>query len=169
MAMARTPRIVVGLDPGLANVGLGAVSQSGKQPSLLDSTLIRTTSKTPIGKRLETIYRGTYAFLADSKPEALALESQFFHQQRQVSLKVGQAIGVCLLAAEQLNIEVFEYGPMQVKQTLVGTGRADKSQVIFMVRALLGLTANPQNNHVADALGLALTHLSTLQLDKIRT
>jgi crossover junction endodeoxyribonuclease RuvC len=167
--MAQKSRIVVGMDPGLANVGLGAVSQSGKQFSLITSTLIRTTSKMPLGERLETIYHDTYAFLADSKPEALSVEGQYFHQQRQVSFKVGQAMGVCLLAATQLNIEVFEYGPTQVKQALVGTGRADKSQVTFMVRALLGLTSSPKSHHVADALGLALTHLSTLRFKENST
>ncbi len=163
--MARAPRVVVGLDPGLANVGLGAVRQVGQEAFLLGTSLIRSSSKERTGKRLERIFTGTHTFLEAHQPEALALEGQYFHRQHELSFKVGQAVGVCLLAAQQLEIEVFEYGPMQVKQALVGSGRADKAQVAFMVRGLLRLKGAPESHHVSDALALALTHLSTLRFE----
>ncbi len=92
---------------------------------------------------------------------ALAIEGQFFHHQRDVAFRVGQAVGVVLLAAAQRDLPVFEYGPMLVKQSLVGTGGAAKAQVAFMVRALLNLPKEPGTSHEADALALALTHLQS--------
>ena len=151
---------VVGLDPGLANLGLGAVEQEYKTVRHLGDKLVRTTPKTPQTERLKIIYNETKGFLLEHRPDALSIEGQYFHQQREVAFKVGQAVGACLVAAAELDIPVFEYGPMQVKQTLVGTGRANKAQVAYMVRALLSLRSTPESNHVADALGLALTHLS---------
>ncbi len=158
---------VVGIDPGIANLGIGAIKQEGTKASLLNCQLIRTHASEDSSLRLLTIYTEVKGFLKVHKPQALALESQYFHQQKEVAFKVGQAVGVCLLAAGELNIPVFEYGPMQVKQALVGTGKADKIQVAFMVRALLGLTKPLESHHVADALALALTHLSFYKIKKL--
>jgi crossover junction endodeoxyribonuclease RuvC len=152
--------VVVGLDPGMANLGLGAVREEGRELRCLGSQLVRTGSRTPTSQRLTRLYRCAHDFLQTHRPDALAVEGQYFHRQREVAFKVGQALGVCLLAAEQLQIPVYEYGPMQVKQTLVGSGKANKAQVAYMVRALLGLAQTPESHHVADALALALTHLS---------
>ena len=116
--------------------------------------------------RLSTIFDEVTAFIDVHRPQALAIEGQYFHRQRDTSFKVGQAVGVALLAAERAGVPVHEYGPMEVKQTLVGSGRASKDQVAFMVRALLGMQARPESFHVADALALALTHLSVRKLNK---
>jgi crossover junction endodeoxyribonuclease RuvC len=156
---------VVGIDPGIANLGIGAIRQEGNKPHLLNAQLIRTHAQEDPSARLLTLYTEVKGFLKVHKPQALSLEAQYFHQQREVAFKVGQAVGVCLLAAGELNIPVFEYGPLQVKQSLVGTGRADKMQVAFMVRALLGLTKPLESHHVADALALALTHLSFYRIN----
>ena len=155
---------MVGLDPGLANLGLGAVKQSYRSAEHLGDTLVRTSPRMNQTERLGIIYSETKAFLAEHRPDALAIEGQYFHRQREVAFKVGQAVGACLVAAGELDIPVFEYGPMQVKQTLVGTGRANKAQVSYMVRALLSLKQTPESHHVADALALALTHLSSHKL-----
>lgn len=162
----RAPKVltVVGLDPGLANLGLGAVRQSYREVEHVGSKLVRTSSSDEQAARLERIFQCTRAFLLEHRPDALAIEGQYFHRQREVAFKVGQAVGICLLAAAQLEVPVFEYGPMQVKQALVGTGRASKSQVSYMVRATLHLTKTPESHHVADALALALTHLSAYKL-----
>ena len=159
---------VVGLDPGLANLGLGSVQEQGREAIHLGSQLVRTHPKMSLTQRLETIYKETKEFLLEHKPDALAIEGQYFHQQREVAFKVGQAVGVCLLAAAELKIPVYEYGPMQVKQALVGTGRANKAQVSYMVRALLSLKQTPESHHVADALALALTHLSSHKLNALQ-
>lgn len=158
---------VVGLDPGLANLGLGAVKQEHQSMFYLGSQLVRTSPRESQSERLKTIYTETKAFLLSHNPDALAIEGQYFHRQREVAFKVGQAVGACLVAAAELDIPVFEYGPMQVKQSLVGTGRASKAQVTYMVRALLSMKQTPESHHVADALALALTHLSSHKLKSL--
>jgi crossover junction endodeoxyribonuclease RuvC len=158
---------VVGIDPGIANLGIGAIKQEGTKAQLLNCQLIRTSASEDSSIRLLTLYTEVKGFLKVHKPQALALEAQYFHHQKEVAFKVGQAVGVCLLAAGELNIPVFEYGPMQVKQALVGTGKADKVQVAFMVRALLNLTKPLESHHVADALAIALTHLSFHKIQKM--
>lgn len=162
--MATASRIslrVAGCDPGLANLGLGAVAEHGKQVSWLGAEVLRTSSRSPLSERLQHLHDGVSAFLLQYRPDALAIEAQYFHQQRDTAFKVGQAVGVTLLAAARLKVPVFEYGPMQVKQALVGSGRADKTQVLYMVRALLGSEAAGLNHHAGDALALAITHLNS--------
>lgn len=151
---------VVGIDPGLANLGLGAVEERGRSFHHLGSELVATRASEPLAERLHALHQATAAFIALHRPEAVAIEGQYFHRQREASFKVGQAFGVCLLAAAEAGIAVFEYGPMQVKQSLVGSGRASKEQVGYMVRGMLQLTTMPRSSHVSDALALALTHLS---------
>ncbi len=151
---------VVGCDPGLANLGLGAVRETGRDVTWLGSELLKTNARTPLAERLERLHAGVTEFLAEHEPDALVIEGQYFHQQRDTAFKVGQAVGVTLLAASVQRVPVFEYGPMQVKQTLVGTGRASKDQVLYMVRALLGPATSGLSHHAGDALALALTHLS---------
>ena len=152
------------MDPGLAHLGLGAVEEARKEARLLGSLLLTTSARLPTPQRLSEIRDGVQAFLAEHRPDALAVEAQFFHQQRGTSFKVGQAFGVVLLCAADMGLPVHEYGPLEVKQALVGTGRADKAQVAFMVRALLSLPRRPASDHEADALGLALTHLQSRRL-----
>ncbi len=169
-----SPLVVIGLDPGLANLGLGAVREAGREVALLDSALVRTSARSPQAQRLMDLYRATETFILAHRPDALVIEGQYFHQQRDTAFKVGQAVGVALLAAARYGVPVFEYGPLQVKQALVGSGRASKAQIAFMVRAILKLPTTPgptiatamDSHHVADALALALTHLSYRRLQK---
>ena len=157
----------MGLDPGLANLGLGAVEERGKTYRLLGTDMVTTPSGHETTARLLHIYERVAAFLDTHAPDALAIEGQFFHRQRDVAFKVGQAFGVCLLAAAERDVPVFEYGPMQVKQALVGTGRASKAQVAFMVRGILELDGRPDTSHVADALALAITHTNHRKLAEL--
>lgn len=158
---------MVGLDPGLANLGLGAVEERGKTYRVLGSNMVTTASGQDQTARLTHLFESVSGFLDLHSPDALAIEGQYFHRQRDVAFKVGQAYGVCLLAAAMREIPVFEYGPMQVKQALVGNGRASKSQVSFMVRGILELDATPKTSHVADALALALTHFNHRRLAEL--
>ena len=158
---------VVGVDPGLANLGMGAVEEVGKQSRLLDALLLKTSPRTLQPERLRSIRDAVTAFLLDTMPQALVIEGQFFHHQKAAAFKVGQSFGVVMLCAADLGVPVFEYGPLQVKQTLVGTGRADKAQVAYMVRALLNLPKAPESDHVADAIALALTHLQSRRIGEI--
>ncbi len=150
---------VVGIDPGIANLGLGAIEEVRREARLLGVEWVRTSSRRPQTERLVHLRDAVASFLDAHRPDAVAIEGQFFHHQRDVAFRVGQAFGLVIVAAADRGVPVFEYGPMQVKQALVGTGRAHKDQVGFMVRALLKLPATPDSHHVADALALALTHL----------
>jgi crossover junction endodeoxyribonuclease RuvC len=158
---------VLGVDPGLAFLGIGAVVERGRDATLLLTRLVRTRPGDATGDRLALVHAAVLAAIAEARPHALAIEGQFFHQQREAAFKVGQAVGVVLLAAHAQGVAVHAYGPMAVKQTLVGSGRADKAQVAFMVRALLGRSAADAApaHHVTDALALALTHLARRRID----
>lgn len=158
---------MVGVDPGLANLGMGAVEEVGKEPRLLGTSLLRTSPKTLQAERLRHLRDQVTEFLVAQRPHAVVIEGQFFHQQKAVAFKVGQAFGVVMLCAADLGVPVFEYGPLQVKQALVGTGRADKAQVAYMVRALLKLPATPASDHVSDAIALALTHLQARRINQL--
>ncbi len=153
--------IVVGIDPGLANIGIGVVKEEARTPKLLAAQLVRTTPDQKQEMRLQLIYDAVRAALVLHQANALAVESQFFRQHAGQAFNIGQAVGVILLAAAHSGVPVFEYGPMNVKQTLVGTGGASKEQVMYMVRHLLALPSLPDSTHSADALALALTHLAT--------
>jgi crossover junction endodeoxyribonuclease RuvC len=153
---------VLGIDPGLAHLGIGAVVETGRDAQLVFAELVRTLPSEADGVRLERLHHATLHAIDRLRPHALALEGQYFHRQREAAFKVGQAVGVVRLAAHVRGVAVYEYGPLEVKQTLVGTGRADKAQVAFMVRALLGAApaSAARGHHASDALALALTHLA---------
>jgi len=158
---------VLGVDPGLAHLGIGAVLERGRDCELLLARLVRTRPSDEPGVRLECLHAAMLAAIDEARPDAIAIEGQYFHRQREASFKVGQAVGIVLLAAHARGVPVHDYGPLQVKQTLVGSGRADKAQVAFMVRALLGRSSATAAvpHHVTDALALALTHLARRRLD----
>lgn len=161
------PLRVLGVDPGLANLGLGAVEEVHKEARLLGATLVTTSPRQAQGERLLQLRRALLEFLTLHRPDVLALEGQYLRHQRQTSFRVGQAVGVVLLTAAEHGLPVYEYGPEQVKRGLVGTGRADKAQVAFMVKAILKLQGVPEGDHVTDALALALTHLQARRLGSL--
>lgn len=161
------PVRVVGVDPGLANIGLGAIEEVRPGARLLGSELITTSPRASQPERLLRVRAAFHDFVKTHRPDAIAIEGQYFHRQRDVAFRVGQAVGVVLLTAAEAGVPVFEYGPMQVKRALVGTGKADKAQVAYMVRALLTLPSTPTSNHVADALALALTHLQSRRIGQL--
>jgi len=159
-----SPLRVIGVDPGLANLGFGIVEEVRREARYVAGEVVTTGSRTPQPERLRRLRQEFLTLIEQHRPHAVAIEGQFFHHQREVAFKVGQAVGVLLVTAAEAGLPVHEYGPMQVKQALVGTGRAGKDQVAFMVRALLKLQATPGNAHVADALAIALTHLQSRRL-----
>ena len=156
--------IVVGIDPGLANLGIGVVREQGVTPHYVYAELVKTSSESSSPQRLAMIYKSVKSVLELHKPDALAIEAQFFQLQPGTAFKVGEAVGVVLLACAQLEIPVFEYSPKEVKAAVVGTGTASKDQIMFMVRAVLQLPKTPSSNHAADALALALTHLANRRI-----
>ncbi len=148
--------IILGIDPGSRITGYGIIRQTGRQLSYLGSGYIRTVVDDMPG-RLKLIYAGVSEIITQFQPDFFAIESVFMAKNADSALKLGQARGAAIVAAVNQDLPVFEYAARQVKQTVVGTGAAEKSQVQHMVRSLLKLPANPQAD-AADALAIAITH-----------
>jgi len=149
---------ILGIDPGYAIVGAGAVDYNANQFKLLEARAITTEPGTPFDQRLWEIHAGVAGFIAAHRPAAMAIEKLFFNTNTTTAIDVAQARGVILLAAAQAGVPVFEYTPLQVKQSVVGYGRAEKRQVQDMVKLLLRLNACPKPDDVADALAIAICH-----------
>jgi crossover junction endodeoxyribonuclease RuvC len=162
-------RVILGLDPGTASTGFGVISVVSNRLHALDYGVMATPAGMPLEKRLELIFSDMTELLATHQPSATAVESLFFNANVRTALAVGQARGVTLLACARAGCEVYEYTPQQIKQAVVGYGKATKEQVMEMVRVLLGLQAAPKSDHAADALGVAICHANTCGLrDGIR-
>jgi crossover junction endodeoxyribonuclease RuvC len=154
-------RVILGLDPGTASTGFGVISVVGNRLRALDYGVMETAAGLPLEKRLEKIFGEMNELLTKHQPSATAVESLFFNANVRTALAVGQARGVTLLACAQAGCEVFEYTPQQIKQGVVGYGKASKEQVMEMVRVLLALPAPVRSDHAADALGVAICHANT--------
>jgi crossover junction endodeoxyribonuclease RuvC len=153
--------IVLGVDPGTATTGWGVLETVGSQRlAVRGCGAIITKSETPFPERLETIHRELQKIIRQYEPEAAAVEELFFAKNVKTAISVGHARGVILLTAIEENLEIYEYTPLQVKQSLVGYGRAEKSQMQKMIKVLLGLKEIPKPDDVADALAVAFTHIS---------
>jgi len=150
--------IILGIDPGYAIVGVGVIEYSGNKFRTIDYYAITTEAHTPFDQRLKTIYDEVNAVIEKYKPDYMAIEELFFNDNAKTAIAVGQARGVIVLSAVNHNVEVFEYTPLQVKQAVVGYGRADKTQVQHMTKALLSLSQIPKPDDVADALAIAVCH-----------
>ncbi len=151
-------RVILGIDPGTASTGFGVIFVEGNRLRSVEYGVIDTASSSAPEDRLLQIFEGVREVLLRHQPVATAVESLFFNVNVRSALAVGQARGVCMLAASQAGCRVFEYTPLEVKQAVVGYGRAEKGQVMEMVRALLGLAELPRPDHAADALGVAICH-----------
>ncbi len=150
--------IIFGIDPGYAIVGYGILRYERNTMQVLNFGAITTPAKTDFPYRLKTIF-DDLSFLFDRfAPDALSIEKLFFNTNQKTAIDVAQARGVILLAAENRGIPIFEYTPLQVKQSVVGYGRAEKKQVQEMTKNLLGLSAVPKPDDTADALAMAICH-----------
>ena len=154
-------RLILGLDPGSALLGYGVIRQQGSGVRAVEYGAISTPKDLDPPRRLELLYDRLRELLERVRPECAAVESLFFNVNVRTALAVGQARGVALLACAQAGCGVYEYTPQQVKQGVVGYGRADKRQVQEMVRLLLRLEQRPRPDDVADALALAICHAHT--------
>lgn len=149
---------ILGIDPGYAIVGYGVVDYKNMSFTTLDYGAILTEAKTPFNKRLLKIYDEFSELLQKHKPEAVSVEKLFFTTNQKTAIDVAQARGIILLAAEQNGVPVFEYTPLQVKQAVVGYGKAQKAQVMDMTKRLLKLKEVPKPDDTADALAIAICH-----------
>jgi len=151
--------ITVGIDPGTARLGYGVIDADG--PRAVDFGVVETPSGLALPDRLAALFDRLTDLLADHRPRAVAVEQLFFARNATTAMAVGQARGVVLLAAARAGVPVAEYTPAEVKQAVVGYGRAEKGQMQEMVRLLLGLERVPHPDDAADALAVALCHAQT--------
>lgn len=149
---------ILGIDPGTGILGFGVIETSGSKAQLVDAGVIRTPVKEDDAVRLQTIYEELSDIIADTKPAEMAVEKLFFAQNVTTAMTVAQARGVVLLAGQQAGLKIAEYTPLQIKQALTGYGRADKKQMMEMVRISLGLKEVPKPDDCADALAAAICH-----------
>ncbi|MBT2288883.1 crossover junction endodeoxyribonuclease RuvC [Paenibacillus albidus] len=156
---------ILGIDPGLAIVGFGFVDKEGHKVTPVQYGCIQTEAHTPEEERLLHVYEGMVQLIDKYKPDAVALEKLFFSRNVTTALPVAQARGVLVLAAVQRGLPVAEYTPMQVKQAIVGYGKAEKRQVQEMVKVFLKLSAIPKPDDVADALAIAVCHAHSYSLN----
>ena len=150
--------IILGIDPGVAIVGFGVIEYSGSKFRTLDYGVIRTPAHTDTEKRLATIYRELKAIIEKYHPDAMAVEELFWNTNQKTGICVAEARGTIIVAAHKKGLKIAEYTPLQVKQSVVGYGRAEKKQVITMVTMLLGLKSAPKPDDTADALAIAVCH-----------
>lgn len=155
--------IILGIDPGTAICGYGVVEHQGNHFRLIEYGAIRSSSEEEPAARLHTIFHGLNEIITSFKPDQMAVEELFFNKNVRTALVVGQARGVILLAGQMKGLPIAEYTPLQVKQAVVGYGRADKKQVQFMVKAILNLNEIPKPDDAADALAIAICHAHSVR------
>ena len=149
---------ILGIDPGYAIVGYGVVDYDGYRFKTVGYGAITTPAHTAFDERLSQIYEDMLTVIDKYKPEHLAIEKLYFNTNTTTAIDVAQARGVILLAAKQKGVRVFEYTPLQVKQSITGYGKAEKHQVMEMVKSFLSLNAVPKPDDTADALAIAICH-----------
>ncbi len=158
----------LGIDPGLAITGYGVVEEvHADEWQALTFGAITTGARMPLPERLALLYRDLCAIVERYQPDVVAVERLFFGRNVTTALTVGQARGVVLLCAAQHKLPVVEYKPVEIKQALVGYGRATKTQVQFMVQSILHLDEPPRPDDVADALAVALCYLFSARLHQM--
>jgi crossover junction endodeoxyribonuclease RuvC len=151
-------KVVMGIDPGAANLGFGVVRVEGTHMVALDGGVIETTPREPPERRLARIHKALSELIEWHEPKALAIEDLYFGRNVRSAMTVGQACGVALLAAGQRGVGCFSYTPQAIKMAVCGSGAAGKRQVQRMVGTLLGLPEPPVPDHAADALAVAICH-----------
>ena len=163
---------IIGIDPGYAILGYGIVEKKGNNFTPRHFGAITTDSKDDMTDRLKYIYNTLASIIYEYEPEVASVEELFFNTNSKTALLVGQARGVAILACANSGLKVYEYTPLQIKQALVGYGRAEKVQVQAMVSRILNLKEAPKPDDTADALAAAICHgnsiggLSNLVLSK---
>lgn len=156
--MAKKERIILGIDPGLANTGWGIVQQSGSRLTCIAYGCVTTTKNEELSRRLAKIHEQIDAVIDKFQPECLGIETVWFGQNITAAFGTGQARGAALVACAQHGLSVGEFTPRQIKMAVVGTGAAEKAQVQYMVKKLLSLDHEPKPDHASDALAAAICY-----------
>ena len=152
---------ILGIDPGYAIVGVGVIEYTHGRFQVVGYGAVTTQANTNFTVRLKTIYDEVSLLIAKYQPQALAIEKLYFNDNQKTAIDVAQARGVILLAAANAGVPIYEYTPLQVKQAVVGYGRAEKRQMQEMTRSLLRLKSVPKPDDTADALAIAICHAHT--------
>jgi crossover junction endodeoxyribonuclease RuvC len=155
---------VIGIDPGTLTTGYGVVDEAARRLVYVASGSITTVAKQPLPARLKKIYDELLAVFDLHRPAAIVVENTFVAKNAQSALKLGQARGIALLAAEQSGLPVYECTPTEVKLAVVGYGAARKDQVESMVGRLLSLKTSPDSHHAADALAVAICYIHSAKI-----
>lgn len=159
---------VIGIDPGSAITGFGILEeQDDSSLKVIDYGVLRTSSKLSVADRLKSLYEQINQIIALHKPESGAVEKLFFQRNVSTAITVGQARGVLILALAQVNIPIYEYNPVEIKQAVAGYGKADKQQMQQMVKMLLNLQEVPKPDDAADALAVAICHIHSHKLNSL--
>ncbi|MDB5178000.1 MAG: Crossover junction endodeoxyribonuclease RuvC [Candidatus Saccharibacteria bacterium] len=149
---------IIGIDPGTGILGFGVIDVIKGKTTMVTAGVVTTPAHTPLDERLEEIYDSLMEIIAETKPSVMSIEKLFFARNVTTAMSVSHARGVAMLAGKKSKLELAEYTPLQIKQTLTGYGKADKKQVQEMVRIHLGLTEVPKPDDCADALATAITY-----------
>ncbi len=149
---------ILGIDPGYAILGYGIVDIVGNKFSVVDYGAITTDPSMDMPSRLVKLFDGLTELISAFKPDEASIEELFFNSNAKTAILVGEARGVAVLACAKGNLKINEYTPLQIKQAMVGYGRADKTQVQFMVKTMLNLKEVPKPDDTADALAAAICH-----------
>ena len=157
---------IIGIDPGLANAGWGIIDVKGNRLTYVAHGAIKTEAGLPSPIRLKIIFESIQKIIELYKPDESGIETLYFAKNVKTALPVAEARGVLTLGLILSGLVVGEYTPLQIKQAVVGYGRADKNQVQQMVRLLLALDKIPKPDHAADALAAAIchTHMRTIHV-----
>ncbi|HYK88097.1 MAG TPA: crossover junction endodeoxyribonuclease RuvC [Acidobacteriota bacterium] len=155
---------ILGIDPGSEATGYGLIDSDGTHHTSVLFGAIKTRPRRPFHERLLKIHTDLTAILLREKAQVMAIEEIFYAANVQSALRLGHARGVALLVAAQQGLSVCEYSPLEIKNAIVGYGRAEKSQVQGMVRFLLNLPEIPTPDDAADALAVAICHAHRLKL-----
>ncbi|MFH1610320.1 MAG: crossover junction endodeoxyribonuclease RuvC [Patescibacteria group bacterium] len=153
----KKPKTILGIDPGYARAGWSILESSGQNLKLIDCGCLETTKETQHATRLKFLHTELNKIIRKYKPEILSVEDLFFFKNLKTAIKVAEARGVILITAIENDLEIKEFTPLQIKQALVGYGRAEKKQIQQMVKMILNLEKIPQPDDAADAIAVAIT------------
>ena len=149
---------ILGIDPGYAIVGYGAIVFAANKFQPLCYGAIQTEANLPFYDRLSTIYKDMNELLEKVRRDAMAVEKLYFQNNHKTAIDLAQARGVILLSAKNFGVPIFEYTPLQVKTVVTGYGKAKKIQVMDMTKRLLSLEKMPKLDDTSDALAIAICH-----------
>ncbi len=158
---------ILGIDPGLATMGWGIIDVGGMKPTVVACGSLTTAARSSLAERLKAIHDAVRLVVAEHQPVAAAVEEIFFAANVKTAVTMAHGRGAAILALAEGAVELFEYSPLQIKQSVVGYGRASKEQVQLMVMRLLGTSEHPLTEHAADALAAALCHAASMKRRKL--